>query len=190
MGSRASTLVLVWFATAASPASAGNISIRTEVSATVKDGALAVTLRVANSGDEAARTVVAGARFGGQTVQGTPRETLAPGEPMEVSFQLRWNTATPGQWPLTTIVDYADANSHPFQAIQVALVSSTEAAPALVSIVDVDATPVTTSGMVRTRLKSLSGVPRQVRVEWVVPRGLEVDTPVAHCNSIRGRTRT
>jgi len=163
---------------AVSPALAGSISITMELTATPRGGALAVSLKITNSGDEAAETVVAGGRFVGHDVRAPARPKLSPGESMQATLDIPWAPATPGQWPLTTTVDYADRNGYAFQAVQVALVSAASATPALVAVLRVAAGQIASGGRVLFRIKSLSELTRQARVQVVVPRGLEVDQPV------------
>jgi hypothetical protein len=162
----------------AAAARPGSISISTEVTATAREGTLAVTLATTNSGDEAAATVVPQAEFGGTVVRGQPRPALGPGERMEVALEVPRKEMAPGQWPLVTRVDYADAKGYPFQALQVAVVA-VMASPSLLAVVSVDVEPVAGSGALRGRLKSLSDAPRQVQVRLVVPRELEADPPSA-----------
>jgi hypothetical protein len=159
-------------------ARAGSISISTEVVATARERTLSVALNITNSGDEAAVSVVAQAEFEGAAVHTEPRPRLRPGERMEATLELPRGQSTPGQWPLVTRVDYADAKGYPFQAVQVAVVSVL-ASPSLVAIVDVEAAPVAGSGSLRARLKSLSDAPRAVQIRLLAPRGLEVDPPAA-----------
>lgn len=161
----------------ATSGAAGTISIRTEVKATAQPGKLAVAMNILNSGDETARSVVAAASFSGHDVRASARPALAPGTAMAVTFELPWSQTMPGQWPLTTTVDYEDGNGYAFQALQVALVSSPGASPTLIAIIDVDVQPVASSGGVSVRLKSLSPLPRDARLTFFVPRGLEVDVP-------------
>ncbi len=97
---------------------------------------------------------------------------------MEAALDIPWTAATPGQWPLTTTVDYTDGNGYAYQAVQVALVSTAAASPALLAVLKVDAGQVARDGHVNVRFKSLSELARHVRVEFVVPRGLDVDPPV------------
>jgi len=159
-------------------ASAGSISISTQIVATARERTLAVTLEITNSGDEAAMSVAAQAEFGGAFARAEPRPSLAPGEKMQASLELPRTAAAAGQWPLVTRVDYADAKGYPFQALQVAVVS-VMASPSLVAIVDVDVHPVAGSGRLRARLKSLSDAARPVQVRLVTPRELEADPPGA-----------
>jgi hypothetical protein len=159
---------------AAAPAAAGTITIGMELSATPHGDRLSVVLKVMNSGDEAAKSVVSGVHFRGHEVRAPVRPSLGPGERMETSLDLPWERATPGQWPLTVRVDYQDANGHPFQAHHVAVMSSPGATPGLLPVIDVAAEPIASSGTVRARLKSLSDAAHRSQVQFFVPRGLEV----------------
>jgi hypothetical protein len=153
---------------------AKTIGVTTEVRVTAEPGALAVVVKLTNSGDEAAKTVVPIVRVADHEARGEGRSTLAPGESIESTVRVPFDRPA-GQWPLVTRVDYADANGYPFQALQVALVSSPPATPALVAVVDVAAEPVVDSGRIRARLKSLSDAPRRAQVRFVTPRGLEMN---------------
>jgi hypothetical protein len=159
----------------ADPALAGSITIRNDVSALAQGDRLTVTMRIVNSGDEAAHAVAAGASFGGQATRGPTQPILVPGGRMEISLELPGRPTAAGQWPLAATVDYTDANGYAFQALHVLLVSSVDASPALVAVVDVDARPLATSSGVDVRLKSLSGIKRPTTINFFVPRGLEVD---------------
>jgi len=163
------------YMTSGSPALGGSISITTELTITPRSGVLAVSLKVRNSGDEAAQTVVAGARFGGHEVRAPAHPKLSPGETSKVALDIPWTPATPGQWPLTTTVDYTDLNGYTFQAVQLALVSTDAASPALLAVLKVDADRVARDGRVNVRFKSLSELARHVHIQFIVPRGLEVD---------------
>lgn len=166
------------YMTSGSPALGGSISITTELTITPRSGVLAVSLKVRNSGDEAAQTVVAGARFGGHEVRAPAHPKLSPGETSKVALDIPWTPATPGQWPLTTTVDYTDLNGSTFQAVQLALVSTDAASPALLAVLKVDADRVARHGRVNVRFKSLSELARHVHIQFIVPRGLEVDPSV------------
>jgi hypothetical protein len=155
---------------------AGTISISVEVRPTLRPGALAVALTVANSGDEAAASVLPSVQFGGKEVRGTGQESLAPGSRMDTVIDVPF-VATPGQWPLVTTVDYSDPNGYPFQALQVALIAAGEATPSLVVLTQLDTSPVRESAPIRARVKSLSDAPRQAKVRFIMPRGLEVAPP-------------
>jgi hypothetical protein len=159
------------------PAHAGTITIKTETRAVLQAGTLVVRMNVLNSGDEPARLVVAAARVGGREERGDVRPELPPGTTMDVVLRLPWAQGK-GQWPLVTTTDYADGRGYPFQAMHVALVSSSDASPALVAIVDLAIDPVVTSGEAILRIKNLSVVWREARLSFSVPVGLEVENPV------------
>jgi len=141
-------------------AKAGTITITTDVSVAAKDRALAVTLKITNSGNEAAQTVAPEVRLADRSVRAPGAASLPPGRPFETTVDLPWDTTVTGQWRVVTAVDYTDRNGYPFQAMQIALVSLGTASPSL------------------ARLKSLSEVPRQATIHFFVPRGLEVMEPV------------
>jgi hypothetical protein len=156
------------------PVSAGTITITTEVSVAVKDRALAITLKITNSGNEEAKTIAPEVRLGDRSASAPSAASLPPGPPFVTTVEMPWDTTASGQWPVVTAVDYTDTNGYPFQAMQVALVAVGTASPSLVAVVDVTASSVATEGTVHARLKSLSEVPRQATVRFLVPRGLEV----------------
>jgi hypothetical protein len=159
------------------PAAAKTISIRTEMAVTPTGRTLVVGLKVTNAGDEAAHSVRATARMGDREVRGTTRPVLGPAESWPEQLELTWDGKKAGQWPLTTTVDYADANGYAFQAVQVALVSMGEATPAQVVIPDLTAGALSRSGRLRAHVKSLSPAAQRVEIRYLVPRGLEVDPP-------------
>lgn len=159
--------------------SSGTISITTSTTAAPREGGLAVTLEVSNSGDEAASAVEPTVTFAGRQLTGDVRKSLEPGARMQTSFDVPWPHATPGQWPLVVRVGYTDARAYPFEALQVALVS-VGASPSLVAIVDVSAGAVEKSGTLRAKVKSLSSAAIEADVHLDVPRGLEAIPPVRH----------
>jgi hypothetical protein len=158
-------------------AAAKAISIRTEVAVMPMGRTPVVGLKVTNAGDEAAHSVRATSRMGGREVRGTTRPSLGPGESWPEELKLPWDGKPSGQWPLTTTIDYADANGYSFQAIQVALVSIGEATPAQVVIPDLTADALSRSGRLRAHVKSLSPAAQRVEIRYLVPRGLEVEPP-------------
>jgi hypothetical protein len=172
---RAAAAVLLW--AAPGPALATTISLVTETTATFKPGAVSVAIKVTNAGDEAASSVTPAVRLFGQEGRAQPRASLRPGETMEAAVELPLAALLPGQWPLSATVDYADANGYPFQALQLALVSTPGATPSLVAVLGVEAEPIQGSGSLRARIKSLSEAARPVRAQFYVPRGLELSAP-------------
>jgi hypothetical protein len=161
------------------PAHGGTISIATELTVAPKEGVLAVTLGITNSGDEAAAAVVPNLVFAGQEMRGEARHALGPHERMQASFDVPWTDALPGQWPLVTRIGYTDAHAYPFEAVQVSLVTL-GTSPALVALVDVSLDGLEGSGTLRAKVKSLSPEPLETDVRIIVPQGLEADPTLRH----------
>jgi hypothetical protein len=157
-------------------ADAGTIAISTDVSATVTASGISIALKITNSGDEPARSVVPSVTLAGATSRAQEASTLAPGQRVDVPLEVPWKEKRSGQWPITTSVDYADGNGYPFQAVQVALITLGAPAPSLIALIGVEGPPVTMSADLHVRLKSLSGTAQQVHLRAVAPRGLEVGT--------------
>src|SRR4051812_29037552 len=130
------------------PARAGTISISARVITTMISDRLIARLSIANSGDEAARSVAAAVTFGGREVRPAVRPVLAAGGSMDAEVELPLDKEMRGQWPLVSTVDYTDGNGHAFQALQVSVVSLSKATPSLIAILDVTVEPVVTSGAV------------------------------------------
>jgi hypothetical protein len=154
-------------------ASAGTIAIVSEVTATAGPGGLSVSARITNKGDEAAQRVVSTMVFDGREVQGPTRAILGPRDVAETAAQFVLGDRR-GQWPLLTRVDYTDGNGHPFQALQVAIVSTPASTPALAVVVDVEAAPLKGTTEIRARLKSLSEVELPALVRFHGPMGLDI----------------
>ena len=161
------------------PGEAGTIAISTDVSATVTASGLSISLRITNSGDEAARSLVPSVTLAGNPPSRVQEATnLGAGQRLEARLEVPWAGKRSGQWPITTVVDYADGNGYPLQAVQVALLTLGAPTPSLIALVDVDAPPFTTSGNMKVRLKSLSPAAQRVELRAVGPRGLEVAGPL------------
>jgi hypothetical protein len=159
---------------------AGTIAISTDVAATVTPSGLSISLKIMNSGDEAARSVVPSVILaGGVPSRGQAVATLAPGQRLDAQIEVPWKEKRSGQWPLTTSVDYADGNGYPLQAVQVALITLGAPAPSLLALLEVDAPALAPSGDIHVRLKSLSARPQQIQLRVVAARGLEVVAPIA-----------
>src|SRR3982074_2873679 len=154
--------VLLFYAGARTEA--GTIALSPDVAATVTRSGLTISLKITNSGDEAAHSVVPSViPAGGVPSRGQPAAALAPGQRLDVQIEVPWNDKRSGQWPLTTSVDYADGNGYPFQAVQVALITLGAPAPSLIALLVADAPALATSGDFHVRLKSLSAGPQQVQ---------------------------
>ena len=154
-------------------AAAGSISISISPTVELRDGALAASVQVSNSGDEAAHAVLPHFRFRDQEARGTAKEALAPKESMRAELTLPVADLGAGRWPYRLAVDYADANEYPFQALHVGTVVQGTAPAAKLSVTAVDADPLAGSGSVRVRLKNLAGAARDVSLAVILPEGVE-----------------
>jgi len=167
-------LGLLVVALAAAPAAGKTISISISATAQVRDGALAMTIEVRNSGDDTAQAVSPVLRFGTQEVRGKGRETLGPGESMSEELSVPAPSVGPGRWPYRLAVDYTDTNSYPFQAMHVATVTVGSPPPAKVAVPDMKAPPLAGTGTLEVTVKNLAGVERSAVLSVWAPEGLEV----------------
>jgi hypothetical protein len=170
---RAALLVLIACLTAR-PAAAKSISINMSITPEVRAGALAIRLKVSNTGDEAAGSVTPVVRMGDKEARGTRREALAPNESMEDTLNLPIGDLAAGRWPFRVAVDYTDANQYPFQALHVALVTVGNPSPARIALPEVKVAKLSDEGEMTAKVKNLSGEARKVRITAYVPEGLEV----------------
>jgi len=163
----------------ASPAAAKSISISITPKLELRGGVLTATVRVGNSGDEAAQSVTPVLRFREQQVRGEGRPALGPKETMEVTLSLQVGELGTGRWPFRVAVDYTDANQYPFQALHMGLLAVGSPPPAKVAVPEITAAPLSGSGSIRVRVKNLAGVVRQTTVAATGPEGIEVTEPEA-----------
>jgi hypothetical protein len=159
---------------AATPVSAGTISIVLSQQGELRGSELAVDLTVENGGDEPARAITPRLRFGGREARGETRDLLVPGFPFEATVSLAAGDLGPGRWPYRLVVDYTDANQYPFQALQVATVEIGDAPPVKVAVPRFDAAQLVDSGALELQVKNLSAQPRSLQLELVAPEALEV----------------
>jgi hypothetical protein len=158
------------------PAVAGakSISITILPSVEVKDGALTARVRLSNSGDEAAESVVPVLQFGEKKARVDAHPSLGPNESITATLSVDVGTLTPGRWPYRLAVDYTDANQYPFQALHVGVITvGASPPPSKVAVSEVKADPLSSSGAIHVRLKNLSAVERRAAVTIALPEGLE-----------------
>jgi hypothetical protein len=162
---------------AAQQAWAGTISIQLTHSAELEDGTLRASLEVRNGGDEAARGVSPRLRFQNAEVRAAATEALAPGEPLEVALETATGELGEGRWPYSILVDYADANLYPFQAVSVGMIEI--GAPPLPKLSVTGLTPVKVGDEadLSVTLKNVSDTPQQVELGVVGPEAVEVMVP-------------
>lgn len=161
----------------ATPAPAKTISITIGQRAEIRGDTLVVKTTVGNSGDEAAKSVTPILRFGDKVVRGKLHDTLEPGASLEEELSVATGPLADGRWPYAIAVDYADANLYPFQALlMTTTVVGNPPAPKL-SIAELKADPIASSGELGVRFKNLAGTERDVSYRVVVPDGLEATEP-------------
>jgi hypothetical protein len=158
-------------------AAAGNITISITTTTEVRDGTLHARVKVTNSGDEAAHSVVPVLRFREWEARGTVRPAVGPGESMEQQLSVEAGTLGEGRWPYSLAIDYADGNQYPFQALHVGLLTVGSPLPAKVVVPEVKAGALDSSGSVQVRVKNLTGAERKASLTMIVPDGIEAPRP-------------
>jgi|SRR5262245_55641815 len=167
-------LVLVYVSLLAGAAAAKNISITISQATHVSEGNLVVTVKIGNSGDEAALSVVPSLHFGDKAVHGTGKPSLEPNTSFEETLSLPVGTLGEGRWPYRLAIDYTDANQYPFQALQTQAVVIGNPPPAKVAVPAITAEDIAGTGTLSVTVKNLTPDTRTAAVEVLVPEGLEV----------------
>jgi hypothetical protein len=156
------------------PAAAKNISITISQATRVSDGNLIVDVKVGNSGDEAALSVVPTLHFGDKVVRGQGKASLAPNSSFDETLSLPVGTLAEGRWPYRLAVDYTDANEYPFQALQTQSAVVGNPPPAKVAVPAIKSEDIAGSGTLAVTVKNLTPDTRTAAVDVLVPDGLEV----------------
>jgi hypothetical protein len=167
-------LVLVYVSLLAGAAAAKNISITISQATHVSEGNLVVTVKVGNSGDEAALSVVPSLYFGDKVVRGKGKPSLEPNTSFEETLSLPVGALGEGRWPYRLAIDYTDANQYPFQALQTQAVVIGNPPPAKVAVPSIKAEDIAGTGTLAVTVKNLTPDTRTAAVEVLVPEGLEV----------------
>jgi hypothetical protein len=160
---------------AGAPASAGQITLQVTSTAQLRGDVLAVDLIVVNSGDEPAFALRPSLALHERELSGASRESLAPGASFETSLALALPGLGAGRWPFRLAVDYADAQQHPFQALQLATIDRGASGAPGVEIVAIEAEPLSGRGAVTIRVRNSGASMRQVALALVAPRDLEAE---------------
>lgn len=155
------------------PALAKSITMSVSPSVELRDGALAAKVRLSNSGDDVAQSVVPVLRFRDKEARGAAQQALGPNQSAEVSVSVPAGELAPGRWPFSVAVDYTDANQYPFQAVHVGLLTVGDAPPAKLAIPEVKAEPLAGSGSLRVKVKNLAGAARKVTLVAYLPEAIE-----------------
>jgi len=162
---------------AARPAAAKNISITLAPTVEISGGTFTLRVKIGNVGDEAAQSVTPILHFQDREARGQTRASLGPNETVDESLSLPVGDVKPGRWPFRLTVDYTDANQYPFQAMQVNAVLLGQPPPPKMSVPQVAADALATTGTVRVRAKNLAAVARTATISVLVPEGLDVPEP-------------
>jgi hypothetical protein len=174
--------LLLATAVLAPPAEAGTITISISQTAQFADGTLAVDVKVANSGDEAAQSVTPVLRFGDKEVRGKGKASLAPNTSFDETLSLPVGTLGDGRWPYRLAVEYTDQNQYPFEALLTQTLVVGNPPPAKVTVPAIRIEDVTGTGTLSVTVKNLTPDPRAVRVSVLVPDGLEATDAVRQVN--------
>jgi hypothetical protein len=151
---------------------AGSISISITPAVELKDGALSAKVKVSNTGDEAAQSILPMLRFRGGEAKGTLKNQLGPNETVEQTLTVPAVGLTDGRYPFRLSVDYTDINQYPFQALQVSTVTVGTPAPAKLAAT-LQADQLATDGSVVVTLKNLLGDARKVTLTVHASEGIE-----------------
>ena len=167
-------LVLGCVSLLAGPAAAKNISITITQATRVVDGNLEANIKIGNSGDEAALSVVPTLRFGDKEVHGKGQASLGPNASFDETLSLPVGALGEGRWPYRLAVDYTDANQYPFQALQTQSVVVGNPPPAKVAVPAIKSEDIAGSGTLAITVKNHTPDSRTAHVDVLVPEGLEV----------------
>jgi hypothetical protein len=164
-------LAIAWLA--ASEAWAGTIAISVSQRVELSEGELRAAVSISNGGDEAAHAVTPVLRFRGAETRGATQPLLPPGQPVEASLVVPAGSLADGHWPYEIVVEYADANLYPFQALSVGMlvVGSPPlpkvAVPALASPVLAD------HAELSVHVKNLSEAEKRITLKVFAPEAIE-----------------
>lgn len=157
------------------PAAASFISINTTVSTTVSRDTLRVTVKVENSGDEAACNGQAQISVLGQQIVTEKVKELPVGKPVIFTKDVPLDAKTPGVYPLIVTVFYTDANQYPFSALA-SHVFACGAQGGPVNIMgNIDTMTLSGKGKLSLSLKNLGDAAIAATVRLVAPRELTVN---------------
>lgn len=166
-------LLLAAFVAGASAAAAGTIAIQISHRAELVDGELRVTVTTENQGDEAAHAVTPLLRFRGAEVRGETQEKLPPTQPSEVTLALPAGPLGEGHWPYELVVEYADANLYPFQALSIGLVAVGSPPLPKVAVPALTSPPLADEIQLPVVVKNLSETERRVALTVSAPEAIE-----------------
>ncbi|MEN8184612.1 MAG: hypothetical protein ABFS46_18980, partial [Myxococcota bacterium] len=121
-------------------------------------------ISITNSGNEAALAVTPSLRFAGQEAKGETAAALPPGTPLEADLAVPVENLRDGRWPFEIVVEYADLNQYPFEALQVGILQAGSPPAAKVAVMDLESEWGGSTGSVRIEVKNLADEERRVRL--------------------------
>ncbi|HTY12849.1 MAG TPA: hypothetical protein VMD02_01530 [Candidatus Omnitrophota bacterium] len=153
---------------------AGRISLVTTVTSEVAGATLNVSLSVINSGDEAARRFSPHINAAGRTVSADRANALSPGATYRTALKFDLKSIKPGIYPLLIVLNYEDANQHPFSAL---VAQTYKYGATLLPLTSCEITPVRLSGTARTEVKVMNGGGKGLAgsVKLFLPNELKAD---------------
>jgi hypothetical protein len=164
-------LAIAWLA--ASQAWAGTIAIQVSHQAELREGELRAAVTLSNEGDEAAHAVTPVLRFRGAEMRGATQAKLPPKEPVEASLALPAGSLADGHWPYEIVVEYADANLYPFQALSVGMLAVGSPPLPKVAIPALTSPTLATQAELPVHVKNLSETERRVTLKVFAPDAIE-----------------
>jgi CARDB len=161
-------------------ASARTIGMAISTTAEVSAGSLSIQLSLKNHGDEAAHAVSPVVYFGDKSVRGRGTPSLGPNASADETFVIAVGELKPGRWPYRVVVDYADANQYPFQALHIAEVQLGPSTPGKVLLSVAKPEPFADEGEVVLRFRNMAAEAKELTLRVFAPESLELaTTPLA-----------
>lgn len=152
---------------------AGQISLSTQVQASVQEGRLGVLVSLENQGDEPALHLLVRAHAQGKQITARGPSLLPPKDSTTVELHLPWVAAMPGDYPVLVRVEFLDRNQHSFSALAQGFFSIGPKLPALVEILREGSHGDTGDG-VSFRFLNKGPTAVDLKAEFFSPRELEL----------------
>jgi hypothetical protein len=152
---------------------AGQISLSTQVQASVQEGRLTVFVSLENQGDEPALHFLVRAYTQGKQITARGPSLLPPQGSAPVELRLPLPAAMPGDYPVLMRVEFQDRNQHSFSALAQGLFSIGPKLPTLVEILQEDSDSAAGGG-VSFRFLNKGPQALELKAEFFSPRELEL----------------
>lgn len=153
---------------------ASYISLNTTLSSKVEGRTLKVSVLSVNKGDESAYNVQAEFKAGGKEILAEKRTELPVGASYQAQASIPLSATRLGNYPLTLIMHYTDANQYPFSALTAQTFVYKKEAPSPL-FGQVKSTVFSKEGKLRFKLKNLGDKKIIAKAYLVAPRELTVE---------------